>query len=225
MHMIIRAGVAAAAFTLASGSALATPVLPTANLSATGAGSQIVTTATNGAFGNGSAITAVLWTVNYNSNTFLAFCLDPKVAVANQANSYSSSVFAASDSIKRLYENYYEAATTNIAGKSYAAFQLALWELNNDNSNLLDGELKFRNLNNAYVKEADAMLKVANGNGAIKNTYSYTSLISKDPASDKLTSQTLLTISPVPEAQTWAMLVAGLGLLGFMSRRRKAGQA
>ena len=64
------------------------------------------------------------------------------------------------------------------------------------------------------------MLKVATGSGAIRNAYSYTSLISVNPS-----SQTLLTVSAVPEAQTWAMLVAGLGLLGFMSRRRKAGQA
>ena len=35
----------------------------------------------------------------------------------------------------------------------------------------------------------------------------------------------MLSVSPVPEAQTWAMLVAGLGLLGFMARRRKGASA
>ena len=64
------------------------------------------------------------------------------------------------------------------------------------------------------------MLGVATGNGAIQNLYSYTSLSSVNPA-----SQTLLSVSPVPEAQTWAMLVAGLGLLGFMARRRKGASA
>ena len=30
-----------------------------------------------------------------------------------------------------------------------------------------------------------------------------------------------LTVSPIPEPETYAMLLAGLGLLGFMARRRK----
>jgi hypothetical protein len=29
-----------------------------------------------------------------------------------------------------------------------------------------------------------------------------------------------LTISPVPEPQTWAMLLAGLGMVGMTARRR-----
>jgi hypothetical protein len=32
----------------------------------------------------------------------------------------------------------------------------------------------------------------------------------------------LVEISPVPEPETYAMMLAGLGLVGFMGRRRKA---
>jgi MYXO-CTERM domain-containing protein len=32
----------------------------------------------------------------------------------------------------------------------------------------------------------------------------------------------MIAAAPVPEADTWAMLLAGLGLVGFMARRRKA---
>jgi hypothetical protein len=35
------------------------------------------------------------------------------------------------------------------------------------------------------------------------------------------TSNVNLALAPVPEAETYAMMVAGLGLLGFMARRRK----
>jgi hypothetical protein len=35
----------------------------------------------------------------------------------------------------------------------------------------------------------------------------------------------LVEISPVPEAETYAMMLAGLGLVGFMAKRRKAQQA
>lgn len=34
-----------------------------------------------------------------------------------------------------------------------------------------------------------------------------------------------LAIAPVPEAETYAMMVAGLGLLGFVARRKKSKQA
>ncbi len=34
-----------------------------------------------------------------------------------------------------------------------------------------------------------------------------------------------IQVSPVPEADTWAMLLAGLGLVGFMARRRAASGA
>ena len=218
MHMLVRGTLAAAAFALASSSALA-------------AGSKLTVedfygvplfTATGGAFGSGNAITPSVWQVSYDSNSFLAFCLDPHVALNSGANSYSSGSFAASDSIKRLYEGFYTSSVANAASNANgaAAFQLALWELNNDNTNLLTGELRFKNLSNAVVAEANTMLGVATGNGAIQNLYSYTSLTSVNPA-----SQTLLSVSPVPEAQTWAMLVAGLGLLGCMARRRKGAAA
>jgi hypothetical protein len=36
-----------------------------------------------------------------------------------------------------------------------------------------------------------------------------------------LASNTITFATPVPEAETWAMMVAGLGLMGFMARRRK----
>lgn len=217
MHLIVRASIAAAVFALASGSTLAA-----SNLQVVDSHSVSLFTASGGAFGPGRAISPTLWQVKYDSNTFLAFCLDPNVAVSNSANNYSSSAFAASDSVKRLYEGYYASSIANVSTSvdSAAAFQLALWELNNDNANLLTGGLRFRNLSNAVVMQANSMLGVATGNGAIQNLYNYTSLTSVNPA-----SQTLLSVSPVPEAQTWAMLVAGLGLLGFMARRRNAGAA
>ncbi len=40
---------------------------------------------------------------------------------------------------------------------SAAAFPLALWEWNNDNTNLLAGDLRFKNLSNAVVSQASIM--------------------------------------------------------------------
>ena len=218
MHMIVRSTVAAAVFALASSSAMAAA----SKLTVEDFYGMPLFTADGGAFGSGNAITPSVWQVSYDSNSFLAFCLDPHVALNSGSNSYSSGVFAATDSIKRLYEGFYSSSVANASSNATgaAAFQLALWELNNDNSNLLTGELRFKNLSNAVVSQASTMLGVATGNGSIQNLYSYTSLTSVNPA-----SQTLLSVSPVPEAQTWAMLMAGLGLLGFMARRRKGASA
>jgi len=40
-----------------------------------------------------------------------------------------------------------------------------------------------------------------------------------------IASPEVSNITPVPEPETYAMLLAGLGLMGFMARRRKNGQA
>ena len=67
------------------------------------------------------------------------------------------------------------------------------------------------------VSLAKTMLDTAFGNSVITNQFQYTSLISSGFA-----SQSLLTVTAVPEAQTWAMLLAGLGLIGFVKRRKAA---
>jgi MYXO-CTERM domain-containing protein len=206
--------IAAAALVLASAGASAA-----SNLSANLYGGGVFTAA-NGDFGGGSDyVTPGVWQIEFNSNSFLAYCIAPSVALTSSSNNYSAAAYVASDSVKRLYEAFYDVSVQNVSLVNNAgaqAFQLALWELKNDDANLLGGALQFDDLNYSVLAQANSMLGTALGNGAIANKYNYTSLTSVNPA-----SQELLSVSPVPEAQTWAMLVAGLGLLGFM-RRRKA---
>lgn len=212
LNTILRSGAIAAVLALASAGASAT-----SNLSANLDGG-IVVTAAGGGFGANS-VSAGVWQVGYDSNEFLAFCLQPTVAFHGSANTYSSAAFVASNSVKRLYEGYYKTSVADLTnGAQHArAFQLALWELNNDNGNLLSGNLRFNNLSKAVVFDANTMLVTALGTGAIHNSFKYTSLNSDGAG---LVSQQMLSVSAVPEAQTWAMLVAGLGLLGFMRRRK-----
>lgn len=202
------------------------------NLTISDSLSTIVMTAENGAFGTDGgpfndffAVVPVLWTVTYDNKTFQAYCIDPLVGLSGSVNKYSSSNFAASDAVKRLYEHSY---TSSVSGDatSAGAFQLALWELVNDNgaangnANLLTGQLRFDNtVDDDTVAAANGMLSWAHGNAQITNAYQYTSLTSNQAGYG---SQALLSVSAVPEAQTWAMLLAGLGLVGFM-RRRKMG--
>lgn len=45
---------------------------------------------------------------------------------------------------------------------------------------------------------------------------------SLDYANDKLVYQTVAVAAPIPEADTYALMLAGIGLVGFLARRRKA---
>ena len=44
-------------------------------------------------------------------------------------------------------------------------------------------------------------------------------------ANEVSNTTTLYSMAPVPEPETYAMLLAGLGLVGFMARRRNAQRA
>lgn len=191
----------------------------TTNLTATLHGGPQFT-ATGGGFG-GNSVTPGVWDVNFGSYNFYAFCLEPTVAFNGASNHYTTSSFNASDAVKRLYEGYYSTvmgSNLNNPAPKAKAFQLALWELNNDNGNLLGGNLRFNNLSNAVVADANSMLTTALGSGTIHNLYNYTSLSSVGIG---INSQRMLTVSAVPEPETYAMMGAGLGLLAFVARRRK----
>lgn len=191
----------------------------TTNLSATLHGGPQFT-ATGGGFG-GNSVTPGVWDVNFGSYNFYAFCIEPTVAFNGASNHYTTASYNASDAVKRLYESYYSSvmgSNLNNPAPKAKAFQLALWELNNDNGNLLGGNLRFNNLSNAVVADANSMLTTALGSGTIHNLYKYTSLSSVGIG---INSQRMLTVSAVPEPETYAMMAAGLGLLAFVARRKK----
>jgi len=63
----------------------------------------------------------------------------------------------------------------------------------------------------------------ASGGGDILGTHSFSGLVSSIEwaGSPGFAQISTLTISAVPEPETYAMLLAGLGLLGFAARRRQ----
>jgi hypothetical protein len=214
MNNLLRTSVIAATLALSSVSASAAT-----NLSATLHGGPQFT-ATGGGFG-GNSVTPGIWEAHLGSYNFWAFCLEPTVAFSGTSNHYTTENYVASDAVKRLYEGFYGSVLSsnlNNPAPKAKAFQLALWELNNDNGNLLSGSLRFNNLSNAVVADANAMLTFALGSGVIHNLYQFTSLSSVGAG---INSQKLLTVSAVPEPESYAMMGLGLGLLGFVARRRK----
>lgn len=120
------------------------------------------------------------------------------------------------DALNRLYSNYFKSSTT--ADKS-AAFQLAVWEIATEANaqtyaqfGLGTGDFRVVAGDNAIRTTADNWL---HGLGALEaGGYALTVLASP-------TFQDQMMATPVPEPSTYMMLLSGLGLMGFVVRRRQ----
>ena len=162
--------------------------------------------------------------ITVNGSSFLAFCIDPyqyssgtpaSYTVSNNLSSYLGSTQA--DQVSNLFSNSY--ASTTGSDSNSAAFQLALWKLIADpNGNLATGAVQAIDSKNATVLAAGAMISSAQ-HGSGSTQYSFN--IYQNPTRQDF----LVTVSAVPEPETYALLLAGLGLMGTVVRRRSQSRA
>lgn len=171
--------------------------------------------------------TVPVWTVTDGDFTALALCIEPLTPMTNRA--VTGNDFAGFDGrkdIDRLFSTYYGALSTTAAGIDNAAFQLALWELYNDNdaAGLAGGKLAFSATSLAsrtptVVTTAAAMLATArNENLAIDTLYDYR--VYTGAGAQPVVAA--FALAPVPEPSTVLMLGAGLALVGYAARRRRS---
>ncbi len=190
--------------------------------------SQQLFTAAGANFGNTATTQRVVpvWSVTDDA-TLLAFCIEPTVGLDTHITSYAGTAFTGfSDDVKRLYSLYYSSLSTLTADSKVQAlgFQLALWELNNDDSSLSTGDLIINATGNTtkgkqVISAASSMLLAATDeSNAIVNNYKFTSYA----AAGSQTIVTAVAVSAVPEPSSFAMMGLGLAAMGFVARRRRA---
>lgn len=166
--------------------------------------------------------------------SFVAYCVDlvqsfsfnnPFSVTATSPSSMSAIGNVRTSVLDRLYTQRFATADTNVES---AAFQLAVWEVLQEapatafGTNALgSGSFMATAATSGTTLDSDA-ITLANSwlntlTGA-SGGYSLTVLASA-------THQDQMMATPVPEPETYMMLLAGLGLMGFVARRRQQGVA
>lgn len=156
--------------------------------------------------------------------SFEAFCVEigQSYALAG-VQSYTVGSFGAVQSrqLQGLFSTSYGLLSSD---QDRAAFQTAVWEITHEQDSQLDasqGSYQFAFLNADSTAEEDAaFLNKVNGFLSAADGY-------QGPAKYQLSKlqhidyQDLVTVTAVPEPGTYAMLLAGLSLVGFVARRRQ----
>lgn len=122
------------------------------------------------------------------------------------------------DNLSRLYDEAHSSIVNNPTNS--AALQLAIWEITFEtpgNYNLSSG--------NFFSTGPSAVTNVVNTWLTNLGSYSATAYTVSGYISPTTQNgpayQDVITFAPIPEPGTYAMMLAGLGLMGFVARRRQ----
>ncbi len=159
------------------------------------------------------------------NGSFAAVCIEPLQTISTEAriggdSSYTASFTAApSASVQKLFDLYYgNASTTDSAA---APFALALQELLLETSgsySLASGAYQRIGLSAADTQAVASANALLAGLAAAPDATTHLQLVSFESAS----SQDFIgAVTPVPEPETYALLLAGLGVIGLAMRRRR----
>ena len=192
-----------------------------------------------GAFGGGEFVANGVNVLNGAGDSFLTFCVEYSEHISLNTNYYvkintgavnggigsdatyagdvaGTSVFdPLSNATAWLYTQYRDNTLTGFSNTSASAnaLQLAIWKLEDE----LGGDALTAYNGNALAQQwvADATTAGWTDTGNVRILNLYTDAAFTNRAQDQL------YIAPVPEPEIYAMMAAGLGLMGFVARRRK----
>lgn len=160
----------------------------------------------------------------WNGNSFHSLCVDVMQNISfgstytdYTAVSAATHGFSATQEslLNKLYTNHYAASRASNA--SAAAFQIAAWEIAYDGNGTLDigGGSFIMGAGGSAAAKTTASGWLGTLAGASTGNWTFTVLESGR-------HQDLLVAMPVPEPSSMAMLLAGLGVMGAIARRRKS---
>lgn len=163
------------------------------------------------------------------ANSFLGYCVDPEQWASGSFHQYESMPLSVHldpastryDKVTRLFGNAYADSLTS-ATKS-AGFQLALWEVMNDDGVLTSGNVRITGRTSDAVAAAASSLLGALGSWSQGTSYDLT-FYASDAFQDYIsaTPSTVIpaAVAPVPEPEGYALMLAGIAMLGLIVRRR-----
>jgi hypothetical protein len=181
---------------------------------------------------SGGFLTYNLTTDPDRQNAFQSFCVNIFSSFSFAASSNDTqqpatiiSAQAAAD-LGQLYTNHQaEINSPNSSAENESAFQLAVWEIVNEQGkggyNLDNGSFRASGTGYSFAQDWLNELDDVPSSSNTASIWTVQSMISTGHG----WSQDVVTFSPVqtpvPEPQTYAMMLVGLGLLGFSARRKR----
>ena len=166
--------------------------------------------------------------------SFLAFCVDPAHFSSGSYTAYLrpatasnlTATFASrATAIQNLFDKYY--GGTLGSNDASAAFQLALWEVANDDQVLTSGSVRINaSTNSTLAANAAAMLADLAYSGPHRydlTVFKVNRAVAGTAGQDYVVARPASVVSAIPEPQAYLLILAGLGMLGTAGSRRRAG--
>jgi hypothetical protein len=185
-----------------------------------------------------SYTTSSLSFVTSTGDSFLAYCIEPRQNFALSVKSdgvtpnfktYTVGAFTSTQSslLQALYSSSF---SSSLSGTEQAGFQLAVWEIMRETSSSTlsvsqdSGSffLRTAGLAGAALTDATNAQNYATNYLAAAQSYTGASLYTLMKLENAVYQDLVVAtaVNAVPEPETYAMLLAGLGIVGLVARRR-----